>query len=178
MPDNPFRRTKPEPVPPVAASAREKTVPLRINGKAFFHNGDPDMPLLWYLRDVLRLTGSKYGCGIGECGACTVLVDGKAQHACLLPVKSMAQREIVTIEGLAGDAALHPLQEAWIAEDAIGCGYCQTGQIMAAAALLKRKPRPDDADIDAIPNLCRCGTYPRIRAAIARAATAPVEGKR
>lgn len=178
MPDNPFRRTRPEPVPPVAASAHEKTVSLRINGKAFFHNGDPEMPLLWYLRDVLRLTGAKYGCGIGACGACTVLVDGKAEHACMLPVKSLAQREVTTIEGLAGKDALHPLQESWIAEDAIGCGYCQPGMIMAAAALLKRKPHPDDADIDALPSLCRCGTYPRIRAAIARAASAPVEGKK
>ena len=170
MPDNPFRRTKPQPVPPVAASAREKTVPLRINGKAYFHNGDPDMPLLWYLRDVLRLTGAKYGCGTGVCGACSVLVGGKAQYACTLAVKALAGRDIVTIEGLAGDAATHPLQQAWIDEDAIGCGYCQPGQIMAAADLLKRKPHPDDADIDSIPNLCRCGTYPRIRAAIARAA--------
>ncbi|MHB8446988.1 MAG: (2Fe-2S)-binding protein [Rudaea sp.] len=178
MPDNPFRRTKPEPVPPVAASAREKTLPLRINGKEFFHNGDPDMPLLWYLRDVLRLTGTKFGCGTGECGACTVLVDGKAQHACILPVKSLTHRDIVTIEGLAGKDALHPLQESWIAEDAIGCGYCQPGLIMAAAALLKRKPHPDAADIDTIPNLCRCGLYPRIRSAIVRAATAPSEGEK
>jgi isoquinoline 1-oxidoreductase alpha subunit len=96
----------------------------------------------------------------------------------MLPVKALAHRDIVTIEGLAGKDALHPLQEAWIAEDAIGCGYCQTGQIMAAAALLKRKPHPDDADIDAIPNLCRCGTYPRIRAAIVRAANAPGEAKK
>ncbi|MGH8042342.1 MAG: (2Fe-2S)-binding protein [Rudaea sp.] len=172
MPDNPFRRSKPVPVPPVAASASEKTLPLTINGKAYFHNGDPQMPLLWYLRDVLRLTGTKYGCGVGACGACTVLLDGKAQTACMLPIKSLAHREIVTIEGLAGAADLHALQEAWIAADAIGCGYCQTGQIMAAAALLRRKPHPDDADIDALPNLCRCGTYPRIRAAIARAAAA------
>ncbi len=173
MPDNPFRRSKPVPVPPVAASASEKTLPLNINGKAYFHNGDPQMPLLWYLRDVLRLTGTKYGCGVGVCGACTVLVDGKAHNACMLSIKSLPHREIVTIEGLSGNAGLHPLQEAWIAEDAIGCGYCQAGQIMAAAALLRRKPHPDDADIDALPNLCRCGSYPRIRAAIARAAAAP-----
>jgi isoquinoline 1-oxidoreductase alpha subunit len=170
MTDIPARRVKPKPVPPVAASALEKTIPLRINGKDYFHNGDPKLPLLWYLRDVLRLTGAKYGCDSHVCGACTVLVDGKAQHACAVPVKALAQREVLTIEGLAGKDALHPLQESWIAEDAIGCGYCQPGQIMAAAALLKRKPKPSDADIDAMTNLCRCGTYPRIRAAITRTA--------
>lgn len=168
--DHAVRRTSPQPVPAVAASAHEATVALRINGKAYFHNGDPEMPLVWYLRDVLRLTGSKYACGNGMCGTCTVLVDGKAQAACTLAVKAMTGREIVTIEGLGSDARLHPLQQAWIDEDAIGCGYCQTGQIMAAADLLRRKPHPDDADIDALPNLCRCGTYPRIRAAIVRAA--------
>ena len=153
---------------------------LQVNGEERVIGDDvtPDTPLLWVLRDSLGLVGAKYGCGIGACGACTVLVDGKAEHACMLPVKALAHRDIVTIEGLAGKDALHPLQEAWIAEDAIGCGYCQTGQIMAAAALLKRKPHPDDADIDALPNLCRCGTYPRIRAAIVRAATAPTEAKK
>jgi isoquinoline 1-oxidoreductase alpha subunit len=171
MPDKPIRHSLPTPVPAVAASAAEKTVPLRINGKAYFHDGDPDMPLLWYLRDVLRLTGTKYACGIGACGACTVLIDDKAQQACMIPVKSVAHRRITTIEGLAG-GTLHPLQQAWIAEDAVQCGYCQTGQIMAAADLLKRNPRPSDADIDKISNLCRCGSYPRIRAAIKRAAAA------
>lgn len=172
MPDNPFRHTKPIPEPSVAASALEKTLPLRINGKNYFHDGDPDMPLLWYLRDVLRLTGTKYGCGIGACGACTVLIDGKAQSACMMPVKKLDKSDIVTIEGLAGNADLHPLQQAWIDEDAILCGYCQAGQIMAAAELLKRNPSPDDGDIDRIPNLCRCGAYPRIRKAIKRAASA------
>ncbi len=169
--DNPVRRSKPTPVPAVAPSAAEKTVSLRINGRAYFHDGDPDMPLLWYLRDVLRLTGSKYGCGIGACGACTVLIDDKAQRACTIPVKSIANRNITTIEGLAG-TALHPLQQAWIDEDAVLCGYCQTGQIMAAADLLKRNSHPSDADIGKISNLCRCGSYPRIRAAIKRAAEA------
>jgi isoquinoline 1-oxidoreductase alpha subunit len=170
MTDTPTRRIKSKPVPLAAASSLEKTVPLRINGKQYFHNGDPNLPLLWFLRDVLRLTGAKYGCDSNTCGACMVLIDGKAQHACAIAVKDLARREIVTIEGLAGKNALHPLQESWIAEDAIGCGYCQPGQIIAAAALLKRKPDPGDADIDTITNLCRCGTYPRIRAAIMRTA--------
>ena len=135
------------------------------------------MPLLWYLRDVLRLTGTKYGCGIGFCGACTVLVDGKAQRACLTPVNTLATSNVTTIEGLAG-AALHPLQQAWIDEDVAQCGYCQAGQIMAAADLIARNPHPSDEDIDKIPNLCRCGTYPRIRKAIKRAAETMREGKK
>jgi isoquinoline 1-oxidoreductase alpha subunit len=171
MPDNPLRHSKPTPIPPVAVSAAEKTLPLRINGKEYFHDGDPDMPLLWYLRDVLRLTGTKYGCGVGACGACTVLVDGKAQRACQTPVKAVTNQSVTTIEGLAG-AELHPLQQAWIDEDVVLCGYCQTGQIMAAADLLKRNPHPSDADIGKISNLCRCGSYPRVRAAIKRAADA------
>ena len=178
MQDNPFRHIKPVPEPKVAASALEKTLPLRINGKNYFHDGDPDLPLLWYLRDVLRLTGTKYGCGIGFCGACTVLINGKAQSACMTPVKILGKSDIVTIEGLAGSADLHPLQQAWIDEDAILCGYCQTGQIMAAAELLKRNPNPDDAAIDRIPNLCRCGAYPRIRMAIKRAAAAMQTSKK
>src|SRR6478736_10087769 len=113
----PIRHAKPIPNPPVAASASEKTLPLRINGKAFFHNGDPDMPLLWYLRDVLRLTGTKFGCGVGYCGACTVLIDGKAQRACLTPIKATIGHAVTTIEGLATSAGLHPLQRAWIEED-------------------------------------------------------------
>jgi isoquinoline 1-oxidoreductase alpha subunit len=167
--DKPIRHAKPIPTPPVAASASEKTLPLRVNGKAFFHNGDPDMPLLWYLRDVLRLTGTKFGCGVGYCGACTVLVDGKAQRACVTPVKTLSGHEVTTIEGLAG-AELHPLQQAWIDEDVAQCGYCQAGQIMAAADLLHTNPHPSDDDIGKIANLCRCGTYPRIRKAIRRAA--------
>jgi len=141
---------------------------LGINGKAFLHRGDPAMPLLWFLRDVLRLTGTKYGCGVGACGACTVLVDGKATRACLLPMLAAAGREITTIEGLESER-LHPVQQAWIEEDVAQCGYCQSGQIMAAVDLLARTSRPDDGDIAAIGNLCRCGTYPRIRRAILRA---------
>ncbi|HET8942384.1 MAG TPA: (2Fe-2S)-binding protein [Rudaea sp.] len=178
MQDNPARHSKPTPVPPVAASALEKTLPLHINGKDYFSDDDPAMPLLWYLRDVLRLTGAKYACGIGACGACTVLVDGKAQASCMLPLKQVAGHAITTIEGLAGNAALHPLQQAWIDEDVILCGYCQTGQIMAAAALLRRTDDPGDADIDKIANLCRCGSYPRLRKAIKRAATASKAAKK
>jgi isoquinoline 1-oxidoreductase alpha subunit len=172
MAEKTVRHTKPIPVPPVAASAREPRLPLRINGKAYFHNGDPEMPLLWYLRDVLRLTGTKFGCGVGYCGACTVLVDGKAQRACVTPVTALSDREITTIEGLAGNGDLHPLQQAWIDEDVAQCGYCQAGQIMAAADLLTSNPHPSDDDISKISNLCRCGTYPRLRKAIKRAADA------
>ncbi len=142
---------------------------LTINGKAYFHDGDPAMPLLWYLRDVLRLTGTKYACGIGACGACTVLVDGKATRSCLTPMQAVTGHAVTTIEGLAG-AKLHPVQQAWIENDVAQCGYCQAGQIMAAVDLLSRKSKPSDADIAAIGNLCRCGTYPRIRSAILRAA--------
>ncbi|MGH8191724.1 MAG: (2Fe-2S)-binding protein [Rhodanobacteraceae bacterium] len=146
---------------------------VTINGKHFRHTGDPDLPLLWYLRDVLRLTGCKYGCGDASCGACSVLVDGKLKRACTLPMSEMADRRITTIEGLAShDGKLHPVQQAWIDEDAILCGYCQPGQIMAAVDLLTRKPLPSDKDIDGIRNLCRCGSYPRIRSAIKRASKA------
>jgi len=127
------------------------------------------MPLLWFLRDTLRLTGTKFGCGIGACGACTVLVDGKAARSCLLPMQNAAGHQVTTIEGLAGDG-LHPVQQAWIEEDVPQCGYCQAGQIVAAVDLLSRKPKPNDEDIATISNLCRCGTYPRIRKAILRAA--------
>jgi len=142
---------------------------VSINDKPYFHDGDPAMPLLWFLRDVLRLTGTKYGCGIGACGACTVLLDGKATRACTTTVQAAANHKITTIEGLANNA-LHPVQQAWIDEDVVQCGYCQTGQIMAAVDLLQRKPKPTDEDIAGIGNLCRCGTYPRIRRAIQRAA--------
>ncbi|MCK9540087.1 (2Fe-2S)-binding protein [Dokdonella sp.] len=127
------------------------------------------MPLLWFLRDRLRLTGTKYACDSGVCGACTVLVDGAATHACTLRMQAAAGKAVTTIEGL-GKSVLHPLQQAWIEEDAVLCGYCQPGQIMAAAALLQRKPQPRESEIDALPNLCRCGAYPRIRSAIQRAA--------
>jgi len=152
------------PAPKVQAS-----IPVTINDKPYFHDGDPAMPLLWFLRDTLRLTGSKFGCGIGACGACTVLIDGKAARSCVMPMTGVAERKVTTIEGLEGEA-LHPVQQAWIDEDVAQCGYCQAGQIMAAVDLLKRKPKPSDDDIAAIGNLCRCGTYPRIRKAILRAA--------
>lgn len=141
-----------------------------VNGQPQSFDGDPEMPLLWYLRDHAGLTGTKYGCGIAQCGACTVHVDGAAVRACVLPVGGLEGKQITTIEGLAGDR-LHAVQQAWIDEDVPQCGYCQAGQIMAAVDLLKRSPEPSDADIDKLTNLCRCGTYPRIRKAIKRAAT-------
>ncbi len=145
------------------------TLQLSINGKAFYHRGDTAMPLVWYLRDTLRLTGTKYACENGCSGACTVLVDGKAARSCQLSVLAAAGHEITTIEGL-DKGGLHPVQQAWIEHDVTQCGYCQTGQIMAAAALLERTRNPAESDFAAIGNLCRCGTYPRIRAAILRAA--------
>ena len=152
-----------------AAVVDDKSIALRINAKPYAFAGDAEMPLLWYLRDVLQLTGTKFGCGIGACGACTVLIDGKAQRACLTPVKAAARHDITTIEGLAQGTELHPLQQAWIEVDVAQCGYCQSGQLLAAADLLKRNPNPSDDDIGRIGNLCRCGTYPRIRKAIRRA---------
>ncbi|MGH6886457.1 MAG: (2Fe-2S)-binding protein [Geminicoccales bacterium] len=145
------------------------TLRFSVNGIEREFAGDGDMPLLWYLRDHARLTGTKFGCGGGFCGACTVLVDGAAQRSCLLPVAGIAGRKVTTIEGL-GERGLHAVQKAWIEEDVPQCGYCQAGQIMAAVALLERVPDPSPADIDTITNLCRCGTYTRIRRAIARAA--------
>jgi isoquinoline 1-oxidoreductase alpha subunit len=140
-----------------------------VNGSEREFGGDGDMPLLWYLRDHARLTGTKFGCGGGFCGACTVLVDGAAQRSCMLPVASLAGRTVTTIEGLEKDGR-HPVQQAWIEEDVPQCGYCQAGQILAAVALLERSPDPTPAEIDSITNLCRCGTYVRIRRAILRAA--------
>ena len=145
------------------------TVRFSVNGIEREFAGDSDMPLLWYLRDHARLTGTKFGCGGGFCGACTVLVDGAAQRSCMLPVAGLAGRKVTTIEGL-GERGLHAVQKAWIEEDVPQCGYCQAGQIMAAVALLERVPDPSPADIDTITNLCRCGTYARIRRAIARVA--------
>lgn len=144
---------------------------LRINGIAHQFQGDPEMPLLWYLRDVLRLTGSKFGCGIGLCGSCTVLVDGAAKRSCILPVKVAAGKEILTIEGLSADGE-NPVQRAWMEANVPECGYCQSGQIMQAVALLKHTPRPTDSDIDQAMDgvICRCGTYKRIRQAIKIAA--------
>jgi len=146
-------------------------VELNINGQSRSSNAQPNTPLLWVLRDELNLTGTKFGCGIAACGACTVHVDGQPMRSCVVPVSAVAGQQITTIESLGSADRLHPLQEAWIAEQVPQCGYCQSGMLMAAAALLKRKPQPTDADIDAaMTNLCRCGTYQRVRAAIHRAA--------
>ncbi len=146
-------------------------IELKINGVGRSFDGDPEMPLLWYLRDILGFTGTKFGCGIGLCGACTVHRNGEAVRSCSTPVKSVAGAEITTIEGLSA-GGLHPVQKAWMAHNVPQCGYCQPGQIMQAAALLKSKPHPTDHDIDEIMqgNICRCGTYQRIRAAIKAAA--------
>jgi isoquinoline 1-oxidoreductase subunit alpha len=144
---------------------------LTVNGKTHDFEAEPDTPLLWVLREQLGLTGTKYGCGIAQCGACTVLIDGVATRSCSRSLSSLKGGEkIVTIEGLAPDGS-HPLQKAWVALDVPQCGYCQSGMIMAAAALLAAKPNPSDADIEAgITNLCRCGTYNRVKAAIKAAA--------
>jgi isoquinoline 1-oxidoreductase alpha subunit len=146
------------------------TLSLSINGQKLAVDADPETPLLWVLRDHLGLTGTKFGCGIGQCGACTVHLNGSPARACSLPAAAVAGLEITTIEALSPDAG-HPLQKAWVAMNVPQCGYCQSGMLMAAAALLKAKPKPTDADIDdAMTNICRCGTYPRVRAAIHRAA--------
>lgn len=145
------------------------TYRLTINNQPHTVEASADMPLLWVLRDVLGLTGTKYGCGVGACGACTVHVNGRADRACQLPVEALDGARVTTIEGLSADGT-HPLQRAWQAEDVPQCGYCQSGQIMAAVDLLKRTPEPSDDDIATLTNLCRCGTYPRIRKAIHRAA--------
>lgn len=144
---------------------------LEVNGQVREIDVDPEMPLLWVLRDVLDMTGTKFGCGIAQCGACTVHVDGVATRACITPVGTLENAKVTTIEGLAPQGQ-HPLQAAWIAEQVPQCGFCQSGQIMSAAALLSEKAKPSDAEIDQAMagNLCRCGTYPRIRAAIKRAA--------
>ncbi len=145
-------------------------IALKVNGRAHELDIEPETPLLWVIRDELGLTGTKYGCGIAQCGACTVHVDGRATRSCAVQVADVAGKEIVTIEGLSAESR-HPVQQAWLAEDVPQCGYCQPGQIMAAAAFLKQFPKPTDADIDAnMTNICRCGTYPRIRKAIHRAA--------
>jgi isoquinoline 1-oxidoreductase alpha subunit len=149
------------------------SVKLRVNGKQVTADVDPDTPLLWVLRDSLGLVGTKFGCGMALCGACTVLVDGNPVRACSTAVSGLTGASITTIEGLAKSATeLHPLQQAWVDHDVPQCGYCQAGQIMSAAALLARTPKPTDEDIDAAMagNLCRCGTYQRIRAAIHSAA--------
>ena len=146
-------------------------VTLNINGKSLQAEADPKTPLLWVLRDTLGLTGTKYGCGIAQCGACTVHIDGVATRSCQVPAGSVGDVKITTIEGLSQDGLSHPVQVAWLQHDVPQCGYCQSGQIMAAAALLARKPKPTDDDIDAaMTNICRCGTYQRIRAAVHTAA--------
>lgn len=143
-----------------------------LNGKAVSAAVSEDTPLLWVLRDTLGLMGTKYGCGIATCGACTVLINGEAVRACAIPLGDVAGQKVTTIEGLSADRS-HPVQKAWIAEQVPQCGYCQSGMLMAAAALLEKKPKPTDADIDeAMTNICRCGTYQRVRAAIHRAAGA------
>jgi aerobic-type carbon monoxide dehydrogenase small subunit (CoxS/CutS family) len=145
-------------------------IAFTVNGRRQSVDVAPDTPLLWVLRDTLGLTGTKFGCGIAQCGACTVQVDGVAARSCVVPVSDVAGKRVKTIEGLSRDRG-HPVQRAWIAEEVPQCGYCQSGQIMAAVALLERTPRPSDAEIDAaMTNICRCGTYQRIRAAIHRAA--------
>ncbi|MFZ1150355.1 MAG: (2Fe-2S)-binding protein [Xanthobacteraceae bacterium] len=146
---------------------------LSVNGKTYNLDVEDDTPLLWVLRDTIGLTGTKYGCGIAQCGACTVLIDGAPTRSCQAPVGSLAGRSVTTIEALAQNGKLHPVQQAWIDLDVPQCGYCQSGMIMAAVALLRDKPKPTDADIDAaITNICRCGTYQRVRAAIHAAAKA------
>jgi len=148
------------------------SITFKVNGQEYTVDASPDTPLLWVLRDTLGLTGTKYGCGQGLCGACTVHLNGQAVRSCVTPVSAAAESEIVTIEGLSPDGS-HPLQQAWIAESVTQCGYCQPGQIMSAAALLAENPNPTDDDIDRAMagNLCRCGTYQRIRRAIHRVAT-------
>ena len=145
-------------------------VELTVNEKRHSVDVNPEMPLLWVLRDVIGLTGTKYGCGMALCGACTVHLDGEAVRACVLPVSAAVGKKVLTIEGLSPNG-IHPVQKAWVAEQVPQCGYCQPGMVMAAAALFKKKPTPTDADIDAeITNICRCGTYTRIRKAIHAAA--------
>jgi isoquinoline 1-oxidoreductase alpha subunit len=146
---------------------------LSVNGRTQDVDVDPDTPLLWVLRDTLGMGGTKYGCGIAQCGACTVHVDGAAARSCALTISAVDGKAITTIEGLAPNGLLHRVQKAWIDHDVPQCGYCQSGMIMAVAALLREKPSPSDAEIDAaITNICRCGTYQRIRAAIHAAASA------
>lgn len=144
---------------------------LNINGQVAHVDAEPDMPLLWVLRDVLNMTGTKFGCGVAACGACTVRVDGEPTRSCVMPMSGVVGKRIQTIEALGTPDKPHVLQAAWIAEQVPQCGYCQSGMLMAAAALLEKKPKPSDADIDqAMSNICRCGTYQRVRAAIHRAA--------
>jgi isoquinoline 1-oxidoreductase alpha subunit len=147
-------------------------ITLNINGQTHDVDVDPDTPLLWVLREWVGMTGTKYGCGIAQCGACTVHLDGVAARSCSLPAGSIGEAKITTIEGLSADGLSHPIQAAWLQHDVPQCGYCQSGQIMAAAALLNANPKPSDAEVaDAMTNICRCGTYQRIREAIRTAAS-------
>ena len=149
------------------------SISLVVNGIPHTVDVEPETPLLWVLRDSLKLTGTKYGCGIAQCGACTVHIDGVATRSCSMPVSTVGAKKITTIEGLAANGTLHKVQQAWIDNDVPQCGYCQSGMIMAAAALLKDNPTPSDADIDStITNICRCGTYQQVREAIHMAAKA------
>jgi isoquinoline 1-oxidoreductase alpha subunit len=145
---------------------------MTVNGQAVQYRLDPDTPLLWALRDASNLTGTKYGCDSRDCGACTVIVDGKAAMSCALPLRELEGAQVTTIEGLSPNGG-HPVQQAWLAEQATMCGYCEPGFIMAIAALLQANPAPSDSDIAALPNICRCGAYPRIRKATERAAQNP-----
>jgi isoquinoline 1-oxidoreductase subunit alpha len=146
---------------------------LNINGKSYQADVDARTPLLWVLRDTIGLTGTKYGCGIAQCGACTVHVDGVAMRSCSVPMSAVVGKQITTIEGLANNGTLHKVQQAWVENDVPQCGYCQSGMIMAVASLLSQKPKPTDADIDAaITNICRCGTYQQVRQAIHSIASA------
>jgi aerobic-type carbon monoxide dehydrogenase small subunit (CoxS/CutS family) len=150
---------------------------LKVNGRIFPVEADPDSKLLWILREQLDLTGTKYGCGEGQCGACTVLTDGHAQRSCMTPVSAVAGKSIVTIEGLADNHHLHPVQQAFLDEGAMQCAYCTSGMIMSAVSLLNNRPNPSDAEILQFMqgNICRCGTYPRILAAIRKASATPTE---
>jgi isoquinoline 1-oxidoreductase subunit alpha len=148
-------------------------IQLTVNGQTHSVDVEPDTPLLWVLREQVGLTGTKYGCGIAQCGACTVHIDGVAMRACALPASEAVGKQVTTIEGLAQGGKLHPVQQAWLDLDVPQCGYCQAGMIMAVSALLKENPKPSDADIDAaITNICRCGTFPRVRAGIHQAVKA------
>jgi isoquinoline 1-oxidoreductase alpha subunit len=150
---------------------------LTINGKKYNIEAEADTPLLWVLRDEAGLTGTKFGCGMGLCGACSVLLDGEITRSCVLPVSGAAGKSVTTIEGLSADGS-HPVQKAWVEESVPQCGYCQSGMILAAVALLRRKPRPSDAEIDnSMTNICRCGTYNRVRKAIHRAAAFGVKNE-
>jgi isoquinoline 1-oxidoreductase alpha subunit len=151
---------------------------VKVNGKRVQFDGDPEMPLLWFLREEAGQKGVKFGCGVAQCGACTVHVNGNAVRSCVTLMSTVAGATITTIEGLAKGDKLHPMQQAWLEEDVPQCGYCQAGQIMAVAALLERNPKPTDADIDAgLTNICRCGTYTRLRKAVHRAAALKSGGR-